>query len=228
MSNRIVIVGGMGPQASLELHRRIIAAAAQLGARDNEDYPEILHASIPITDFINSGDKSLGLKQLLTSLENLHFRDDDQVIIACNTVHLLLPDLEAQLGKSFMSLVSAVTGEMKSVHAQCVGLLASPTTVQSKLYERPLSDIRCAVIVPTTDEIDVLEKAIRHILADGSADKVTTLIDPIISRMKQTGATHIILGCTELSVMYNSTEDPALIDPLSVICKQIKYPRSKQ
>lgn len=228
MSNRIVIIGGMGPQASLELHRRIIAGAATAGARDNQDYPEILHASIPITDFISSGDKSFGLKQLVASLEDLRFRDDDQVVIACNTVHLLLPDLEAQFGKRFMSLVTAVTQELKDPDAQCVGLLASPTTIQSKLYTQPLSENGCKVIAPTADEINILEKAIRHILANGLADEVTDLIDPIISRMKEADATHIILGCTELSVMYSGNDDPALIDPLSVICKQLKYPRSKQ
>ena len=46
----------MGPQASLELHSRILTAASIKGARNGEDFPEILHASLPIKDFINGGE----------------------------------------------------------------------------------------------------------------------------------------------------------------------------
>lgn len=57
MSNRIVIVGGMGPQASLELHGRIITEASKRGAVINSDYPEIVHLSLPIDDFISDSSK---------------------------------------------------------------------------------------------------------------------------------------------------------------------------
>ncbi len=55
MSKRIVIIGGMGPQASLELHRRIVNAVAKNGAKDGDDFPEIAHVSLPVraADFIN-------------------------------------------------------------------------------------------------------------------------------------------------------------------------------
>ncbi|CAN5374133.1 hypothetical protein BH09PAT4_BH09PAT4_06070 [soil metagenome] len=53
MSKHIVIIGGMGPQASLSLHRRIIDRAAQLGARDGDEFPEISHLSLPVRDFIS-------------------------------------------------------------------------------------------------------------------------------------------------------------------------------
>lgn len=53
MSKRIVIIGGMGPQASVELHRRLIAHATMNGAADNHDYPEVVHISLPVRDFID-------------------------------------------------------------------------------------------------------------------------------------------------------------------------------
>ena len=58
MKERIIIVGGMGPQASLELHRRIIARAAELGAHNGASFPEIIHLSLPIDDFISHESKS--------------------------------------------------------------------------------------------------------------------------------------------------------------------------
>ncbi len=57
MKKNILIIGGMGPQASLLLHKRIIDKAAELGARNGVDFPMITHVSLPVDDFINNTEK---------------------------------------------------------------------------------------------------------------------------------------------------------------------------
>jgi len=49
----ITIVGGMGPQASHSLHGRLIERAVKLGARNGDEFPAIIHLSLPIKDFIS-------------------------------------------------------------------------------------------------------------------------------------------------------------------------------
>lgn len=44
----------MGPQASLLLHKRLIKRASVLGAINGEDFPTIMHLSLPIPDFISN------------------------------------------------------------------------------------------------------------------------------------------------------------------------------
>lgn len=60
MKKRILIIGGMGPQASLLLHKRIIQCAIDFGAKDNVDFPMITHVSIPMPDFISANSKARG------------------------------------------------------------------------------------------------------------------------------------------------------------------------
>lgn len=73
MNNRIIIIGGMGPQASIELHRRIIHRATELGARNGNDFPEIAHISLPIDDFIADKAKTKqALVQIQGALERLY------------------------------------------------------------------------------------------------------------------------------------------------------------
>jgi aspartate racemase len=50
----ILIIGGMGPQASLCLHEQIIKEAVRRGAREAHDSPEITHLSLPVQDFISN------------------------------------------------------------------------------------------------------------------------------------------------------------------------------
>jgi aspartate racemase len=70
MKRNILIIGGMGPQASLLLHERIIQRAISEGAKDNEDFPVITHLSISIRDFIatNATGKRRALETLLSYL----------------------------------------------------------------------------------------------------------------------------------------------------------------
>lgn len=221
MSHRIVVIGGMGPQASLELHQRIIAYAAEAGAVDNQDYPEILHTSIPIPDFISSGDSAAGLTRLKQSLDDLRIRQDDRIVLACNTAHLLVPELEEAYDMRLTSLVQATVQAIKRSGARRVGLLASPTTVKSKLYEKPLSRVGCETILPTLIDIDILEQAIRHVIAGGPAKEFRGSIEQIINRMIDEGADCVILGCTELSVIFSHALENRVVDPLSAVCEQL-------
>jgi hypothetical protein len=63
----------MGPQASVLLHKRIIDGAAQRGATNGEDFPEITHLSLPIADFISSSKTTdAALRRIVAALEQFY------------------------------------------------------------------------------------------------------------------------------------------------------------
>lgn len=51
---KILIIGGMGPQAGITLHKKIIRKATELGASNGDDFPSIFHVSVPVPEFIDS------------------------------------------------------------------------------------------------------------------------------------------------------------------------------
>lgn len=68
-NQNILILGGMGPQASLLLHKRLIERASILGARDANDFPVITHLSMPHEDFISDpARRNSALKTILRHL----------------------------------------------------------------------------------------------------------------------------------------------------------------
>ena len=72
MKQRIIIIGGMGPQASLKLHRRILRRVSANGARDGTDFPYIVHLSLPVPDFIaNESRRSEALEIIINELKNI-------------------------------------------------------------------------------------------------------------------------------------------------------------
>lgn len=73
MKSRITIIGGMGPQASLDLHRRLLERAIHLGAQSGVEFPEIRHLSLPIDDFISDQTKTSAALELISrALERLY------------------------------------------------------------------------------------------------------------------------------------------------------------
>ena len=70
--SHILIIGGMGPQASIYAHRRLIDVAYHRGARTNEDYPQITHLSINVPDFIsNTTQRDKARAILIKALESI-------------------------------------------------------------------------------------------------------------------------------------------------------------
>jgi len=138
------------------------------------------------------------------------------MVIACNTAHLLLPELEAYTGRAFVSLIQITVDTVKSLAIDKVGLLASPTTIKTKLYQQRLEDIGVQVITPTSSQLDDIETSIRAVIAGAEANDLVGGMHHILRHMKLQGAQSIILGCTELSVIFTGLNDNSIIDPLTL------------
>lgn len=54
MKKKILIIGGMGPQANITLHQKIIQRCTELGAKHGDDFPFIVNLSIPVPESIHS------------------------------------------------------------------------------------------------------------------------------------------------------------------------------
>lgn len=143
------------------------------------------------------------------------------MVIACNTAHLLLPELEMMSEHTFVSLVSATIDAVKSRGIQTIGLLASPTTIRAKLYQDELENIGIKVITPRKDDLDFVESTIREVIAGEDPAKHQIKLQHILRHMKLQGAQSIILGCTELSVVFSGVQDETLIDPMGIVTTKL-------
>ena len=241
----------MGPQASLELHQRIIRRASANGARDGTDFPCIVHLSLPVPDFIaNESRRSEALEIIINELKNIDASMDDVIIIACNTAHLLQPaielpvcsqairvgntahllqpDIERQLNIRITSMVDA-TIDYVSRHYKTIRLLASPTTIRTGLYDKPLKAAGVAVLTPDKDEEQALEVIIRAVISGQAIPQSALDKIPIITQSEQANAVNyinnypssppVLLGCTELSCAF--AKKPNTIDPMNILINHL-------
>ena len=148
MKKPTIIIGGMGPQASVELHKLIVNKAS-LQTTGKDKFPDIMHASVSVTDFIaDEREVDAAVAKIKQTCAILPIQSAAAVGLACNTAHLLIDKIEALQTNNFVSMIDAVCETIESLNHKRVGLLASPFTIKSKLYENPLRGRGIDVITP--------------------------------------------------------------------------------
>lgn len=202
----IGILGGMGPEASNYLYKTLIDLSIKyFNAKNNDDFPEVIIHSIPVPDFISSDRKrEEALKMLLERVKELNMLDISCLSIACNTAHVLLNDLQIHSDVPFVSMIDEVVQTVKSSNHKVVGLLGTPSTIRYQLYQKALEANEISTIIPDDMQIKTLEQVIRNVLAGKLLKQDTQMLTKIADSLKEKGVEGIILGCTELPLVFPS------------------------
>lgn len=200
----IGILGGMGPEASSYLYKTLIGLSIKyFGAKNNDDFPEIIVYSIPVPDFIsNRSERKMALKMLKRNIVQSNNFNILYFAIACNTAHILIGELQAVSRAPFLSMIDEVVRQIEKDTINKVGLLATPSTIKYGLYQKALKRKKIDTIIPNKKEQNFIEKVVRNVLRGKklAQDKKKLLL--IGNSLKQRGARGIILGCTELPLIF--------------------------
>lgn len=199
----ICILGGMGPQASARLLTVVVDKRAQQEAELNSDFPEIIVDSVPTPDFISSTrNKHQALVMLKERVKTLDFFSPTMFGIACNTAHIFLKDLSSLTGADFVSLIREVSLRVAEKGIKRVGLLATLVTIRSALYQKELAELNIEVVSPDQKELEAIERIIRRILSGRNRKSDATALFNIALSLRTRGAEGIILGCTEIPLVF--------------------------
>lgn len=216
---KIGIIGGMGPFASSRLLEILLNRSCFLGAKNSGDFPEIILDSIPIEDFI-SDTKSISIsKKILSSkVNNLTKQNCQKIAIACNTAHIMFPELNKISGGIMVSIIDAVKDKVLASNATRVGLIATPTTIKTGLYQKALSNTKVNLTLPDRSLIRLAEKAIRAEISGKTNKQLSTdLFNETISFMVKNKLDLVILGCTELPLVFKDYKSDKFIDCLEAL-----------
>ncbi len=215
----IGILGGMGPQASARLYELLIdGTKAYTPAVVDEDYPEIVLLNVPAPDFITNKERLQDAKQILIDSAKLLERAGCVVNgIACNTAHILLPELQAATSVPFLSIPNLVAAKAKSTGLKRLGLLATPTTLSSTLYDEALEGA-AELVRPDPASAQQTARFIYKLINNTLSSKDQKNFRQMSQRFIQEAQLDaVILGCTELPLIYETTIDTKIIDTLQLL-----------
>lgn len=202
---KIGIIGGVGPQATEFIYKKINELAQiKYHAKNNSDFPNIIIEAVPIPDFIS--DKSqieISKSMLINTTKALSNAGATRLCIGSNTVHILLEELAKETDVEFISMISLVAKVCNERKLRKVGLLGTRVLLESGIYKIELSKYNIEITLPTQEQIQICDTIIREVISGQQNSNNKRKYINCLNDMFDQGAEAIILGCTELPLALN-------------------------
>ena len=218
------IIGGMGPEATVDLMRRVIAATPadddgdhiHLIADNNPKVPSRIAALIEGRRDVNPSPAIVAMGQRLEAA------GADAIVMACNTAHWYAPDVRAATSVPFLDMIE-MTADALAVRAtghKRVGLLASTAVHNIGLYEKALAARGLETVSPQ-DQPRLMD-IIRAVKRGDTGEAVRADYAAIARQLASDRVDVLAVACTELSVLAGAL-DPGLpvVDALDVLTRAI-------
>ncbi|BCS96536.1 aspartate racemase [Desulfoluna limicola] len=198
------ILGGMGPEATVDLMKRIIALTPALDDVDHlrcivDNNPKVPSRMKAIID----GDGEDPGPCMADMGKRLEAWGADFLVIPCNTAHHYYYNVAEAVNIPVVHLIDLVVETVVSQNPgiRQAGVLASTAVLMTKLYETRFAARGVEVVYPDEPVQEKLLGVIRRVKAGETGDVVRKDFADICAHLAGKGAEVGILGCTELGII---------------------------
>ena len=223
MPEKIIgILGGMGPEATIDLFYKIIKFTP---AEKDQDHLRIIidnNPKIPDRTAAILGKGKDPLPVLQETARNLEKAGADFIIIPCNTAHYFLSLIQESVKIPILNMIEETAKEtLKRIpQIQKVGLLASIGTYKTEIYHQQFKKFNIEVISPEEKDKEEVMKAIYAVKAGNLSEGIKKNILKIAQKLVDKGAEAIIAGCTEIPLILKEGDvSVPIIDPTQILAK---------
>lgn len=198
------VMGGMGPSATVDFLDKLTRLTA---ADVDQDHLRILALSdpdIPDRSAAIAGQGPSPEAALCERLRILERAGAGIIVIPCNSAHYWFDALQKSVLPPILSIIESTLTELRAAVAPNakIGVLATPGTIASGIYQHPLAVAGFEPVVLDSDTHDrVIEGGIRLVKA-GQIAKGRDSLEQGLAILADSGCTNAILGCTEISVAF--------------------------
>lgn len=200
------ILGGMGPEATVDLMQRIIRLTPALDDIDHircivDNNPKVPSRIRAIIDG-DGEDPGPCMADMGKRLENF---GADFLAIACNTAHFYYEAVQEAVNIPVLNLIELVSNHIKEKSPQQgkVGILASPAVSMTGLYKKYLTKLDIEDVWPDSEYQEILFNVIKSVKKGELGPTVQMNYETVCEHLKSKGVSSAIVACTELSALRN-------------------------
>jgi len=208
MHKTIGILGGMSPESTVEYYQYITRTYTE--RYGNYAYPNIIIYGVsfqPYVDWPEAGRWDLVAAGLSEAAQKLEAAGADFIVIATNTMHIVVDDVRAAINIPVLSLLDVIGDAILARGMTTVGLLGTRFTMESPLYRDELAQRGISVLVPDAEARAYVNRVIYEELVAGQIrEKSRAGYVAIVQTLAERGAEGVVLGCTEIPLLISEAD----------------------
>ena len=218
----IGVLGGIGPQATMDFEARLHAVSQRLiPARENQGYPPLLVRYLRHAPVVLDGDGApagpRGLDPRLLDAARQLGAWADFLVVTSNGIHRWQQEIEAAAGRPLLSMIDATLDEVGRRGWRSVGVL---TFIEPGVYQEPLTERGLACEVLGAEQQRRLDAVILPFMAGQGGPQASATVREAVDALRARGVDGVILGCTELPLLLGEdAAAPDLINPTQVLAE---------
>lgn len=200
------ILGGMGPQATVDFMARVIAATT---ANSDQDHIHMIvdhNPQVPNRHAAVAG-KAPSIGPVLAAMaRRLEGAGADFLVMVCNTAHAYADDIKAAVSIPFVSIIDVVMESLAGHPARRVGLLAAEGCLQAQLYQRALERAGHEAVLWSDQDLARFMEIIYRIKSGDRADDIVSGLRRLAAELEFRGADILVAGCTEVPLFLKPSD----------------------
>lgn len=198
------VMGGMGPDATVDFMAKVIALTDS--GRD-QDHVHMLVDQDPTVPNRQAAIKS-GTDDVTPRLTAMACRLEsagaDFLVMVCNTAHVFIGGVREATNVPFISIVDESVKEIDRVcpAAATVGVMATDGCLATNIYQDAIVASGRSAVIPDEANLKKLMALIGAIKAGDKSDAVTAGMESVARALTDAGADVLIAGCTEIPIVF--------------------------
>lgn len=206
---KIGIIGGIGPESTIEYYRLIIKKFQE--KLDTDHYPELLIQNINMTEMIGYAFNNR-ITELVSFLQKriniLEQSGVDYVALASNTPHIAFDELSRKVEVPLISIVEETCEAITNQGIKRLALFGTNSTMSHGFYQKVAAKYSLEIVIPTEkDRKYIHNKYIDELIPRNIVTDTKESLIKIAYNLKEThGIEGLILGGTELSLILTPSD----------------------
>lgn len=201
---KIGLIGGLGPESTVDYYNRIINAFKNNGT--SLDYPEIVVYSVSMAEFLNLMERKEYDKVVDYMKHRIGYLRDAGckfAAITANTPHVVFDKLKAVSPLPLISIVESCCVKASEMGLKKLGLFGTKFTMDANFYQEVFAKEGLEIVVPDEkDKTIIHEKLFTEIELGIFREETKMLLMNIVERMMDKHKIDsLILGCTEFPLI---------------------------
>ncbi len=216
----IGIIGGMGPEATVDLYAKIIEETE--ASRDQEHLEVVIISDPGIADRTQAimGSGPDPAPRMIRAARRCVGAGADFLVMPCNAAHYFHGQIQDDVQVPVLHMIEEVSHWLSTGHPEVrvAGIMAAGGTVACGMYQQALESVGIQPLIPDDEDQGRVTEGI-YAVKSGVHHRARQLFPEVAERMLSAGAGAVIAGCTEIPLGLMELSSGVLVDATRILAR---------